>query len=333
MPANFHKVIKIAIFIAAGLLFLYLQKFLPNSGISVDKSWEENLISYRVDESNGVLEKFWSRSGLFVDENRGGCLPFVVAGQEKVFIIGEFDQPRSNSVLALDAADGKLLWRYDNPYGLSFTGLDFTSSILYSSSAGNATLNAHNLDTGQTLWSRSILWSRYIRCFRVSNNLIYAETNNARFLLQAETGEILQEYDQTLTAEALQELATHLGLPPIQVQLEYFEDAVFTADVLIKDGEAFDRRTGALLWKIDGKISNVVATNSIVYLLTKDRKLLGLDPHTGEVKAKVQFKPQPTTIGPYGFENAFYVAVDEEAKLVYAYLGDGAELFAFKVIE
>lgn len=331
MSASLRGLVKIIIFITAGLLFLYLQRFFPNPALS-DKAWKETLVSYRVVESNGVLENIWSRSSLFVNENRGVCLPFIVAGQEKVFVIGEFDQAEDDTVLALNASDGTQAWRYDNWYG--FTGLFLTSTTLYSGSSGNATLTAYDLDTGHIFWSRSMLpWSRYIRCFRVSNDLIYVETNTARYLIDANSGKVLQTFDQVLSSQALEELATQFGLPPEQIQQEYFEKAVFDGDVIIKDGEAIDRQTGDLLWKIDGVISNVAAMNSVVYLLTKDRKLLGLKSRTGEVTASVQFEPIPTTVRNHGFDQAFYVAVDAEAGMVYTFLGDGAELFAFKVVK
>ncbi len=333
MSARFHKLVKVTIFIIAGLLFLYLQRFLAVPTL-LDKKWESDLISYKIVESNGILDNIWSHSNLFVNENRGSCLPFIVAGQEKVFVIGEFGHPESDTIIALTATDGTTVWRDDNLYGFSFTGLFLTSSTLYSGSAGNATLTAYDSDTGQILWSKSTLpWSRYISCFWVNNNLIYVETNNAHYLVQADSGRVLQEFDQSLTAEDIHELAFQLGLSFEQIQQEYSRNVVFVGPVIIKDGKAFDRQTGEFLWKIDGIISNIAATESIVYLLTKDRKLLGLDPDTGEVKASVQFRPIPTSIGNHGFDNAFYVAIDEEAGLVYAFLGDGAELFAFRVIK
>jgi len=296
-----------------------------------DKWWEDR-ISYQIVEVNGALEELWSHSALFVDKRGGLCLSFIVAADKKVFIIGNFDQPGSETLIALDALKGTLLWSNNSSDNSQYTGLSVTSNFLYSGSNWKPTIRAYDLDTGEVLWSKR-LSGRYIPCFRVIENLIYVETNNDRYLIQADTGKALHNFDRTVTAEEAHRLVGQLGGDPMaQTKLEYFEDVVLTEEMLFRGARAIDRQTGELLWEFKGRIiSNVGVTPSTVYLITQDRKLLGLDARNGEVITWVQFDPIPATVGTHGYDNAFYVAADEEAGIVYAFLGDGAQLFAFRI--
>jgi outer membrane protein assembly factor BamB len=301
--------------------------------LTPEDNWHENLIDYRVASGNGAFEPSWSLSQLFIRNSGGRCLPSLAAGQNKVFVIGNFDEPDSRAVLALDSADGKLLWRNDNPDGYQYTGLTIGPSGLYSGSGGNATLAAQDLNTGEVFWSNR-MWGRYVDCFRVFDPLIHVGTNKGRYLVQVETGETVYQFDGVTSEDELHRLATQYKIPSTDFfESEILWDVVYTENIIFKGGEAYDRKSGSRLWGIDGIISNIATTDTAAYLLTKDRQLLGVDSTTGEVFASVQFEPVPQEIGVHGYDNTFYVAVDEKAKIVYAFLGDGAQLFAFKLID
>jgi hypothetical protein len=78
----------------------------------------------------------------------------------------------------------------------------------------------------------------------------------------------------------------------------------------------------------------VAATETTLYLITKDRKLLGLDTRSGQIISSIQFKVIPSTLNNVRYSTGgYYVAVDQDAGLVYAYLGDSQQLFAFKIVD
>ncbi len=303
-------------------------------------SWPDKRVSYSVVKTNGVLEELWSQSNLFATSHMP-CCPLMAAAKGKVFIVGRFDRPGNTAVLAFDGASGALLWRSNRSDGDA--GLFATSSALYTGSYGVGRIVAHDLDTGQILWSSRMPRARYIKRFRVIDNLIYVLSSSGHHFVRADTGKILQTFTGPPTAAILEEVATELVLTSTtQIKPEYFEEAVFAEDVMIiqsgGDVWAVDHQTRDIVWETEETvISNVAATGSAIYLLTIDRKLLGFDPRNGEVMASVQFEPSSFEFGSTSAVNAFatayYVAVDADAGLLYAFLGNGAQMFAFRIVD
>ncbi|NIR25765.1 MAG: PQQ-binding-like beta-propeller repeat protein [Gammaproteobacteria bacterium] len=259
----------------------------------------------------------------------------MVAAKETIFITGSLAQTEKLSTFALDASEGALLWRLPRPVSSLFA----TSAALYVGSYRQ--ISAHDLRTGQTLWTASLpLITRNVAYLLVVDNLIYARSSTAH-LLRADTGEVIMNFTEGPLEATLQKWQ-------IQANPEYFSDfadITLTQDTKFIRGvaefrgdgvRAVDRQTGEILWQMeDGIISNVAATETVLYLLRRDRRLLGLDTRTGKVVTSVQFEPSPITSKDVdrGFMGGYYVAVDKEAGRLYAYLGDSAQLFAFKIVD
>lgn len=308
------------------LLGILLYFIIPND------TWPNKRVSYNLVENN-QLEEHWSRSNLFAPSETP-----MAAAKKKIFVVGTFNRPGNTVVLAFDGTTGNLLWKSRKPDSHSLTGLFATSSALYAGSIGSGRITAYDLDTGQILWSKRMPGARYIRRFQVVENLIYVVSSSGKHLVEAHTGDVLYTFTGTPSQTTLRGMVEELALPSLsQIELEYFDDATFTEGVkIIKSGDdvqAHDRQTGIRLWEIEGVISNVTIAAETVYLLTVDRKLLGLDLYSGKTVALAQFKPSSidsdTVVN--SFATAYYVAVDEDAKLLYAFLGNGGQLFAFKI--
>jgi glucose dehydrogenase len=126
-----------------------------------------------------------------------------------------------------------------------------------------------------------------------------------------------------------------------QINVRYFLRGAEFSDEVIFDRigrgsgyiKAIDRETEEILWETEKNvISNVAATKSTAYFLTLDGRLVGLDARSGEIVTTVEFEPAPFILnGPNANAGGYFVAVDEDAKMLYVQLGDSYQLFAFRI--
>jgi hypothetical protein len=310
----------------------------------VDK-WPEERPFYQVVGDNNGFVLLWSRENLFAGANND-CCPRLAAAAGKVFLDGIFDRPGYTQILAFDGKNGTLLWQKSDPLH-SVTTLQATSTALYAGFDANGPVRAYRLATGDLLWSNTMPGEgafppRYTRRLRVADNLIYLEASNTLHFVRADTGEVLKTLDASFTDEdtqqAVAELAQTLGIP---VEPKYFWRDAITRDATffkLESGKlrAYDRQSDDLLWETERVICNVVATESTVFFLTKERKLLGVTLRSGEIIVSAQFEriePDNYTPSSRGPATSCYVAADKYDNLVYVFWGAGAQLFAFRVVE
>jgi hypothetical protein len=76
-------------------------------------------------------------------------------------------------------------------------------------------------------------------------------------------------------------------------------------------------------------ISNVEVTSSSVYALTKDGSLLRLNRETGQQEILLVFTDAP--FATYQAVFPYYVTVDPKTNILFVYLGDSAQLYAFQL--
>jgi outer membrane protein assembly factor BamB len=272
------------------------------------------VIVHRVISDDPGLEELWTHSNVI---ERGDFFE-MAAAQKTVFLLGKSTFLETGTVFAIDASDGETqLWQDRGP-SLNGQGILYaTSKALYVGTLGRAYLTAYDLRTGKRLWSQRLIPAeRGVDSIYVVNDKIYVSATNVQFILQADTGKILGTFD--------------LEKPlPSDFKLEYLYDPIITENVSfvwdpgLTTVRAIDRQTDHDLWEINNSASNPAATESAVYLLTTEGALLSLDLQSGEVLASVQFdKP-----------SAGYVAVDQDFGLLYVYLYDNDQLFAFKIVD
>jgi outer membrane protein assembly factor BamB len=107
-------------------------------------------------------------------------------------------------------------------------------------------------------------------------------------------------------------------------------DSLFEGEIC-----AVDRSTGILRWKSDlGVISNIVASNNVVFVLVESGELLALDPINGEQISElgVSFSNKPFI--PYSVHTtsgSFFLAYNSNNEILLVYLGDSHQLYAFLV--
>ncbi len=291
-------------------------------------------VLYRPVERGKTLQELWSRTNVFADFGS------LAAARGKVFLVGSLVPPEAKNfkgffILALDGANGEVLWQAEK--GHSIDTLYATSSALYVGAGGTGRAMAYALDTGQILWSVPLPGARSFYRLRVVDNLMYIVAYNGSFLLRADTGEVIHKPTKNLTTTTLQELEPQLRAftSPDSVSLDYFRELVNGAIILMPNGVVKDRQTGTKLWHLwetqPDVVSNLAATKTTLYLFTQEGQLVGRDVRSGELVTWVQFELETwSTSDP---SSGRYVAVDEEAGLLYVYLGNSQQLFAFKIID
>jgi outer membrane protein assembly factor BamB len=317
------------------IVYFILGRIILNAIHPPDDNWPEEAVSYRIENINGPLKLLWSRSGLFVRHFWSSYPSAMAASQGKVFVEGMLGQTEGYAeMLAFQGQDGSLAWR-SNEF-IPDARLVATSETLYAGENGYATIISYDLKTGKVLWSRRMPGGRSIQQLNVIDNIVYVVSSAGIHFLKADTGEILKTFTNSPSTKTIQDAMAQLVSPqPVQIKSEYFEGAAFIPyDLRFKDGWAIDAKTGEQLWNVaGGTLSNIVISTSAVYVLNFDRELLILNPESGAVLASVRFEPDKKTVNTNnGFAQSFYVAVDEPTGMIYVFLGDGTQLFAFKIV-
>jgi outer membrane protein assembly factor BamB len=319
-------------------LLIFLVVINASGCINIDtpegmKFWPDTLVYHKIVQGDKALKNIWTRSAVFA---RNSSRPLMTADQNTVFITGSCTQTKPSAIIAFDGTTGNLRWENEP---ILATSLDASSSVVYVG-VGNETI-AYEAQTGEILWRKRLSGVRNVSHLYVIGNTIYAGTSPF-YLMRADTGEIIKRFRLRPTKESLAKLEKQLPefdpVPPLNP--DYFLDNAFTQNVKFRQTlgldyvRAIERTTDIDLWKKGNVISNVAATEAAVYLLTLQGELLGLEPQTGEVLNSVKFEPNPFLLSdPEGYGRGYYVAVDEDAGLLYAYLGDSNQLFAFKIVD
>lgn len=224
--------------------------------------------------------------------------PDLTAANGVVFLIGDLDR-FTTSILAFSSASGELLWR--NP-SQDATSIYATSSALYIGLSGN--VQRRDLHSGNLIYtSDNFGWRKPVTAIFVENALIYA-TIISGFVLNEENGKIIEDKGEQVPPEFYK--ANHL-----LTENYLFVDRINALLIL-----GLDRHTKQPLWEIETvNISNLAATETTVYFLTQDGRLLGLSNQTGEIVAEVQFELAPFVTCNFDDRNnqpsSYYVAVDK----------------------
>ncbi len=308
------------------------------------ENWPEVRPFYQISSTDDTIEEVWSRSNLFADSN-WPCCPLMTAAAGKLFIDGSFDQPEEGKLLAFDGQNGALIWQVSD-FWHSVTTLASTAEALYAGFNANGPVRAYNLETGEILWESNmpgdgVFPPRYTRRLRVFNNIIYVESADTHHFVQADTGDVLHAIERSIPNDKRKleaELTKRFNVP---VEYGHFGWDAYTDNIAFFKSEigelrAYDRQTDDLLWQTNEVICNVVATESTVYYLTEKWELLGVKPRTRETVTLITFErnvPEDyagSSIAPSG---ACYLSIDSDNDLLYVFIGNGAQLFAFRIME
>jgi len=267
-------------------------------------------------KSDVGLELLWSHSGIRTTKRSH---IFAAAANGVLFYIAPQEHSIYQEVVALDAKDGETaLWRTLGPGTTSPNVLDATSSALFI--GGNGKVAAYELRTGEKLWSKSYPFQRTVTNLQVVDDLVYVKAvSDFRALQQADTGQDIKAWN---------------SVPGFS--MEYFQNKTLTIDTEFNKGpgqvSAKDRQTGRTLWETEA-LSNAIVTETAVYLIlgSNELKLVGIEPRRGEIINSVTFEPHTAPDYLKLYDIPHRLALDKELGILYVFLRDSRQLFAFKI--
>lgn len=236
----------------------------------------------------------WVQSEIYIDEGMISTL------DHKLIVLGSEHASQSPGVIAFDGQSGNRLWRIDSK---GFTIASMGSVVFV---GGSMEVLALDSSTGQRLW-RTFMWTNVIR-IEIRDNLLYALGTSRDYILDPETGKIIGKLDE--------------NSPIRQEPLSGTEYYLNERDVISISPE--NRQE---IWRNEANaISDLAVTPTYLYALSLEGNLLRFDALTGQSKHIVQFSP-----APFKFDDYYTVEVDQDAGLIFVYLGDSAQIFAFNI--
>lgn len=253
------------------------------------------------------LAEKWSLPGIYINSN---LQPLITADSGKLFIVGSNNISKHPTVMAFDGNSGNLLWQSLHD-GLSISS---TESKVIVGGAGK--VMALDEKSGEVIWS-TVVQARVIKIIPVDSRLyIYGASGGHNYILDVDNGDILEDAPETYTSE-----------PDIMLgNVTYLRNGNGT--VL-----AINEANGQELWRDNvNAISNLVVTSSSIYVLSQDGRLLQFDPQTGNKNNITTFTPSDfLQRSEQTLEFPYYLMSDQSIGVLFVYLGDSAQLFAFQI--
>jgi outer membrane protein assembly factor BamB len=253
--------------------------------------------------------ELWSLSNIYINVN---LRPMITAFDNKLAILGSNDISREANVIVFDAITGHILWTVPRG-GISISS---TSSMVIVGGAGEVV--ALDGNDGKTLWDTTLRAN--VTQIILKDNLLYVfgAASNRYYVLNPANGNILKKLEGSYS----------IAQEPSLENIAYLKQG--SGDVL-----AVDKTNDQELWRVQANaISNLAVTQAFIYALARDGNLLKIDHRTGLIENMVIFSPSPFMLhsnGEGGFTIPYYVAVESDVGILFVYLGDSRQLFAFKI--
>lgn len=272
------------------------------------------------------VSALWIRNNIYINPDKQTKL--ITAGG-KLLLIGSDMSNNSSRLIALDEITGNNVWQYGDT---NENTLAASPSIVFVGEVGNVI--ALDSDTGRIIWSSQLPFTRSVTKLLTMDSTLYVDTvSKNHFLLEMETGKIIQSI--SYATDNVPIWSDH------RMNLELVgNNMYFQKRSGLPNGEveiiAIDKLSGTQYWSAIVPVASSIVANSLgVFVLTLDGRLLRLDPISGIEKELIQFEPAPLqryysergTTREYGY----HVAVDTDNQLVFVYLGDSAQLFAYRL--
>lgn len=308
--------------------------------------------THQVSESLGLKEA-WTHEKVFIQDNN--LSPMMVASQGIVTFLGGLDRDDNSTITALGAREGTLQWQHEARIPTAIFASPFA---LYVGNSGGASVAKYALDTGRSTWQTPLPGTRGLAYLSVIEDDVHVQTGATHdkfFVLDANTGEIVRQmeasglfmstngvsFQHSIFTNELEARDTNTQnlLWIVKMNHQFLMVPVFTEhEILVRTDVGgiycLERETGIVKWQIENiAISNLVVAQDIVYFLTREGKLQGVDLRSGELKHYVQFDTDRFVLNGEAHIGGFNVAFDPKTEMLFAQLGDSAQLFAFQVSE
>lgn len=329
----------------------WIAALLVLSGCFPNYTWPGAIATHEVAATNS-LGLLWERSEVIVRYTWSSS-PLVAASSGRVFFLGRIGRDGKDGIYALSAEDGQLLWQRE---AISLWNLAATQDGLYVGDSGiTARISRHDLETGELEWRRYFLGNSVLSLI-VEDDLVSTYFNPDLYrVLSGEDGRVIRRQKSETPIYLSTKKETYLrpylnvlrakkaGTRKVIWETEIYGDIlqppIFARDqIFIRTGQgelyAIDRISGEIQWGMEEVfVSNIAVGQDAVYGVIKEGRLIGLDKQTGELIAFVEFSPAPFVVGGGSRVDGYYIAFDPETNVVFAFLGDSQQLFAFRTEE
>jgi len=328
------------------IVFSFLLFMLASCTSVLDKQ-STPTISHTLME-NPFVDKKWSKNDIHISVD--GNVAMLVTAPDRVFAL-EIN-PYIYTVSAFDSVTGILAWKQDGSRPNTIATHD---STFYTSNLNK--ISAYNTENGNILWTNQLPDAGPLVFVRFNKDKIFAYSSNGTFFILDSRGTVLESRGPLIypvpyivddvtyaSGNGIIALDTKTGktIWKLDIQDAYYTGPLFLNNVIyVRLGSAvipgnvyaIDKNSGEILWKNNEKvISNVCPLGSILYFLTLDGYLIGVDQENGQEIARIEFSPRPFNL-PTGTRNigGYYVAADLENNLIFVSLGDSFQLFALQI--
>jgi outer membrane protein assembly factor BamB len=252
----------------------------------------------------------------------------MVALGNKLFSIGSASSTEEPKLIALDANTGDILWQYGDA---KVNVLAVSENKLFIGELGGGKVMALDPDTGAIEWSSNHIGN--VTSLLVRDNILYADTISENYyLFDADTGNILKTIPYTTGKASNPDIPIwsnhHMSLQFVG-NIGFFQTPT---DFPTSKGEIIATDVnGNQIWSSDPFYAATgIATSPLgIFVLDSDGRLLRFNPANGVKNKVILFQPAPTLRNGYSF--GYYVAVDSNKQMLFAYLGDRTQLFAFQI--
>jgi outer membrane protein assembly factor BamB len=264
--------------------------------------WESPVTSHKV-----YAPALWSLSDIYIEDN--WHQPLISANNNKLIVLGSNNISQTESVLTFDGKTGKPTW------SAKHSGSTITTTESKVIVGGESRVVALDIRNGSTLWSTGVL-SNVVDIIPKGNNLYVYGVSVHKYVLDVSNGIVLEKFEAPYSIEEEPSIG----------------DIAYTFD---GNGNiiATDKPNNQVLWRIKANaISNLAVTHTFIYALGDDGSLLRFDTQTGKKESWLLFAPASFVASSKQTTSfAYYVAIDTSTNILFVYLGDSAQLFAFQM--
>ena len=276
------------------------------------------------------VASLWMHTDYFIDSSDHTQM---IALGSKLFIVGSASENELSRLLALDVNTGDMIWQYGDA---NVNTLASSTARLFVGELGGGKVVALNPSNGAIIWSSNLRQYGNVTKVFVRENKLYIDTVGANHvILDAETGKLLQIIPYTVD---------NVPNPDIPIWSDANMNLQYTGNLMYFQkqsgypdykGEisAIDEFSRNPVWN-SGPLSAVArfATSPIgIFVLELDGKLSRFEPSDGAKEQLIQFSPTLFLRNEEGWVYGYYVAVDSDNQLLFVYLGDSSQLFAFEI--
>ena len=288
------------------LLFVIVLVFIV-ANVMKPPSNDSYLWASPVTSHKATVPELWSLSDIYIDDN--WHQPLISANNNKLIVLGSNNNTQAESVLAFDGTSGQPIWSVD------YRGITITTTESKVIVGGASRVIALDIQNGSTLWGASVL-SNVVDIIPKDDRLYIYGVSVRKYILDVSNGSVLEIFEEPYSIEEEPSIG----------------DIAYTFDGN-NNIIATDKPNNQVLWRNQANaVSNLAVTPTFIYALGDDGSLLRFDTQTGQKESWLLFAPTSFVARSEQTTSfAYYVAIDISTNILFVYLGDGAQLFAFQM--